>query len=83
MNHIKLNEDKTVNFIRCKKCNYPISFIDPITLEELKYVSFDCPKCDETYFYKENKLITSIENSNIIRNILIGSFNNVFRRRLN
>lgn len=81
-NKITLNKDKTIKFIRCKKCDYPIDFIDPITLEELKYVSFDCPKCLETYFYKNNKIITSNENSKTIREELINSFNNIFRRRI-
>lgn len=78
---ITFNNDKTIKFIRCKKCEYPISFVNPITAEELKFVSFDCPNCNETYFLKGDKIVTSNEHNQIIRASLINAFNNRFRKR--
>lgn len=75
---IKLNSDKTIKYIDCSKCSYQISFVHDITPDELKHVSFDCPKCKQTYFFDDNKIITIEQHNENIRNNLKGIFNKIF-----
>lgn len=80
---ISFNNDKTINYVRCKKCEYPISFVNPITVEDLRFVSFDCPKCNQTYFLDCDKIITEEEHNKKVRASIVNAFNNTFRRRIN
>lgn len=78
---IKLNNDKTIRYIDCKECRHHISFVEPITIEELKLVSFDCTNCTQTYFLDGDNIITAEQRNEKVIASVKEAFNNTFRRR--